>query len=133
MTRGKQNESSSENLHARLLAGDDPVCDCPVWRQPISGRSRCRPCPTGAGPFCPDTHGAGGPGRPRGVVSRSWDELQRKQALEGMLVAFFVVGMGTFLYGFLEGVGFPKLDVIWVFPALIMVQGVAQLIVRSRY
>lgn len=67
------------------------------------------------------------------VFSRSWDELQRKQALEGMLVAFFVVGMGTFLYGFLEGVGFPKLDVIWVFPALIMVQGVAQLIVRSRY
>lgn len=67
------------------------------------------------------------------VFSRSWDELQRKQALEAMLIAFFIVGMGSFSYGFLEGVGFPKLEVIWIFPALIMTQGLAQVFVRSRY
>ncbi|NVJ68703.1 MAG: hypothetical protein HWE08_00020 [Alphaproteobacteria bacterium] len=67
------------------------------------------------------------------IFSRSWDELQRKQALEGMLISFFVVGMGSFTYGFLEGIGFPRLSMIWVMPALVMVQGLGQLFIRSRY
>lgn len=59
------------------------------------------------------------------VFSRSWDELQRKIAMEAVLIAFFLVGFGTFAYGFLEGVGFPKLDIIWVMPMLIGIQGLS--------
>lgn len=67
------------------------------------------------------------------VFSRSWDEFQRKKAMESVLIAFFVVGFGTFAYGFLEGVGFPRLDIIWVMPMLIAVQGLALGFVAWRY
>lgn len=67
------------------------------------------------------------------VFSQSWDELQRRIAFEAGVVALIVVGLGTFTYGFLEGVGFPRLDTIWIMPLLIASQGVAQLIVARRY
>lgn len=71
----------------------------------------------------------------RAVVefSRSWDELQRRKAMDAVLVAFVVVGFGTFAYGFLEGVGFPKLDTIWILPMLLAVQGLAQIFVARKY
>jgi len=65
--------------------------------------------------------------------SRSWDELERQQALEGALIAFLIVGMGTFSYGFLEGVGFPPLETIWVFPILIFSQGLGRFFVMRKY
>lgn len=67
------------------------------------------------------------------VFSRSWDELQKQIALEATLVAVFVVGLGSFSYGFLEGIGFPKLSVIWIMPSIILVQGMAQVAVARRY
>ncbi len=67
------------------------------------------------------------------VFHRSMDELHKQIAMEATIIAFFLVGLGSFSYGFLEGVGFPQLDVIWIFPALIMTQGVAQFVVRRKY
>ena len=67
------------------------------------------------------------------IFARSWDELQRKKAMESVLVAFFLVGFGTFAYGFLEGVGFPKMDIIWVMPLLIAAQSIALSIVSWTY
>lgn len=67
------------------------------------------------------------------VFASSWDELQRKKAMEAVLISVFVVGFGTFAYGFLEGVGFPRLDIIWVLPMLFAAHGVAQIIVAARY
>ncbi len=67
------------------------------------------------------------------VFSRTWDELEKQQAMEGTLIAFFIVGMGTFSYGFLEGVGFPPLDTVWVFPILIFAQGLGRMIVMWKY
>lgn len=67
------------------------------------------------------------------VFARSWDELQRKKAMESVLIAFFLVGFGTFAYGFLEGVGFPKLDIIWVMPLLIAAQSLALSFVSWTY
>lgn len=67
------------------------------------------------------------------VFSRSWDELQRQIAFEATVVALFVVGLGTFSYGFLEGIGFPALQTIWIMPMLIAVQGVSQFIIARRY
>ena len=67
------------------------------------------------------------------IFSRSWDELQRRIAFEATVVAFFIVGIGSFTYGFLEGVGFPALNTIWIMPLLIAVQGAAMFLVRGKY
>lgn len=67
------------------------------------------------------------------VFHRSMDELHKQIAMEATIIAFFLVGLGSFSYGFLQGVGFPQLDVIWVFPALILAQGAAQFFVRRKY
>lgn len=67
------------------------------------------------------------------IFSRSWDELQRQIAFEATVIAFFVVGIGSFTYGFLEGVGFPVLHTIWIMPMLIAVQGAAMFLVRGKY
>lgn len=67
------------------------------------------------------------------IYSRSWDELQRQIAFEATVIAFFVIGIGSFTYGFLEGVGFPVLDTIWIMPLLIAVQGIAMFLVRGKY
>ena len=67
------------------------------------------------------------------TFSRSWDELQRQIAFEATVIAFFIVGIGSFTYGFLEGVGFPVLETIWIMPMLIAVQGAAMFLVRGKY
>ncbi len=67
------------------------------------------------------------------LFSRSWDELQRQIAFEATVIAFFIVGIGSFTYGFLEGVGFPILDTVWIMPMLIAVQGAAMVLVRGKY
>jgi hypothetical protein len=67
------------------------------------------------------------------IFSRSWDELQRQIAFEATVAALFIVGLGTFSYGFLEGVGFPQLETIWILPMLIVAQSLSQLIITRRY
>lgn len=64
---------------------------------------------------------------------KSMDELQKQIAMESTTVAFLTVGLGSFSYGFLQGVGFPRLDVIWIFPLLVIVQGVAHAFVQRKY
>jgi len=67
------------------------------------------------------------------VFHRSMDELHKQIITESIIIAFFLVGLGSFSYGFLEVVGFPRLEAIWIFPALIMTQGAAQFIVWRKY
>lgn len=64
---------------------------------------------------------------------RSWDELHKQMVLEGVMTGFLIVGLGTFAYGFLESVGFPKLDTIWVFPLLIFAQAFGRLLAMRKY
>lgn len=49
---------------------------------------------------------------------RRMDELQRRIQLESFAVAFAGTGLITFGYGFLEGVGFPKLSAFAVWPLM---------------
>ncbi|UTW55491.1 hypothetical protein [Kordiimonas sp. SCSIO 12610] len=65
--------------------------------------------------------------------STTWDELQRKKALEATLISFLLVGMGTFTYGFMEMIGFPHLPMVWVFPILYMTQSLAMIYVTRKY
>ncbi|MBY0565805.1 MAG: hypothetical protein K2P70_00715 [Hyphomonadaceae bacterium] len=62
------------------------------------------------------------------------DEFQRRIQTDAMLVSAAVVGFGSFAYGFLEEwANFPHLPLIWVFPALIGIWGLAACIIRLRY
>jgi len=67
------------------------------------------------------------------IFSKSWDELQRRQMMEAILIAFILVGMTTFAYGFLEGIGFPRISYIWVFPGMVATMGLAQIYVVRKY
>ncbi|MFC3124029.1 hypothetical protein ACFOD4_03055 [Pseudoroseomonas globiformis] len=46
------------------------------------------------------------------------DELQRRLQLEALSVAFAGTALITFSYGFLEGVGFPRLPMFAVWPVM---------------
>jgi hypothetical protein len=64
----------------------------------------------------------------------SIDEFQRRIQTEAIMISAAVVGFGSFAYGFLEEwADFPHLPLIWVFPALIGIWGLAACIVRLRY
>lgn len=64
---------------------------------------------------------------------RSWDELQQKKYLEAVVIAFAVVGTGTFAWGFLEGIGFPPLKTIWILPLMMVTLPAAHSYVCWRY
>jgi hypothetical protein len=62
------------------------------------------------------------------------DEFQRRIQTDAILISAAVVGFGSFAYGFLEEwAGLPHLPLIWVFPALIGIWGLAACVVRLRY
>jgi hypothetical protein len=68
------------------------------------------------------------------VYVNALDEFQRRMQSEAMLIATAVVAFGTFAYGFLEDwAGFPHVSLLWVFPALSFVFGVARIVIRRRY
>ena len=68
------------------------------------------------------------------IYFRAMDELQRRIQSEALLIAMALVGFGTLAYGFLEGFAdLPPLPVIYVFPAMVMVWGVATSCVARRY
>lgn len=61
------------------------------------------------------------------------DEFQRRVVAESALVSMVVVGLATFAYAFIEEpLGLPQIGLIWVWPALMGVAGVAQIPVRMR-
>lgn len=65
---------------------------------------------------------------------RAMDEFNRRIQSEAMLIAAGVVGLGCFTYSFLEEwAQFPRVSLIWVLPAMILVWGVATAFVRRRY
>jgi len=68
------------------------------------------------------------------IFLKGIDEFQRRIQTDAMLVSAAVVGFGSFAYGFLEEwADFPHLPLIWVFPALIGIWGLAACILRLRY
>lgn len=67
------------------------------------------------------------------VFCRTWDEFQKQKAMEAVIIAFALVATGTFSYGFLEGVGLPRLETIFVFPVMMGSLMVSQLFVAWRY
>ena len=58
---------------------------------------------------------------------------QRQQAMEAVLIAFLVVAFGTFAYGFLEGIGFPKLDTIFILPIMTFAWGFGRALTARKY
>ena len=64
---------------------------------------------------------------------RRMDELQRRIQLEALGLSFAVSGILTFAYGFLELTGFPQLNLIWIFPGMIMLWGLGLVVATRRY
>jgi len=65
---------------------------------------------------------------------RSLDELNQRMHSEAWLISAGVVGLASFTYSFLEEwAHLPRIDLIWIFPALIFAWGVAMYFVRRRY
>ncbi len=61
------------------------------------------------------------------------DELQRRIQLEALAFSVGGTGIVTFALGLLENVGGPQINMIWVFPALIMFWGVGSFLANRRY
>ncbi len=61
------------------------------------------------------------------------DELQRRIQFEGLAFGFGVAGILTFSYGFLENVGFPHINLLWVFPLMIALWSIGTGIAARRY
>lgn len=64
---------------------------------------------------------------------RRMDELQRKLQFEALALAFAGTALATFGYGFLEGVGLPRLSMFVVWPLMATLWVVGVLIGRVRY
>ncbi|MCV6586130.1 MAG: hypothetical protein OIF47_11395 [Marinibacterium sp.] len=61
------------------------------------------------------------------------DEMQLRQQLEAIGIAFALTGLLTFNYGFLESVGFPRLTMFWVWPVMCANWVLGQIAVKLRY
>ena len=71
-----------------------------------------------------------------GVVVRSirhLDEMQRKLQFEALALSFAGTALITFGYGFLEGVGFPKVSMFAVWPLMGTVWFIGVMIGRLRF
>ena len=65
---------------------------------------------------------------------RAMDEFNRRIQSEAWLISAAAVGLGSFTYSFLEEwAHLPRIDLVWVFPALIFAWGMATFVVRRRY
>ena len=68
------------------------------------------------------------------VFYRTRDELQRRKMAEATIASAFVVGFGTFAWGWLEIAGLaPPLPSIWILPALFGAFGATTYFVGRRY
>lgn len=61
------------------------------------------------------------------------DELQRRIQLNAVAFAAGATGIVTFTYGFLEGIGFPAMSVLYVFPLMIALWGIGVFVARLQY
>ena len=64
---------------------------------------------------------------------RRMDELQRRIQLEALGFSFAGTAVLTFSYGFLEGLGFPRLSMFTVWPLLAALWIVGLVLARRRY
>lgn len=64
---------------------------------------------------------------------RRADEMQRIIHFEALAIAFAATALSTFSYGFLEGVGFPKLSMFAVWPLMAGFWVVGNVIAHRRY
>ena len=64
---------------------------------------------------------------------RRMDELQRRIQLEAIGLSFGATAILTFAYGFLEGVGFPHINWIWILPLMVALWGLGGAIASVRY
>lgn len=64
---------------------------------------------------------------------RRVDELQRQIQLEALGFAFAGTALITFAYGFLEGVGFPRLSAFIIWPVMATLWMIGGIISRWRY
>jgi hypothetical protein len=61
------------------------------------------------------------------------DELQQRIQLQAIGFAAGTTSLLTFSYGFLEGVGFPPISLLWVFPVMILLWGLGLAFISRRY
>ncbi len=64
---------------------------------------------------------------------RRMDELQRRIQLEALGFSFAGTAILTFSYGFLEGLGYPRLSMFTVWPILAVLWIVGLVLARRRY
>jgi hypothetical protein len=64
---------------------------------------------------------------------RRMDELQRRIQLEALGFSFAGTAILTFSYGFLEGLGYPRLSMFTVWPVLAVLWVVGLVLARRRY
>ena len=64
---------------------------------------------------------------------RCMDEMLRHLNLEAVLIAYIATLILCFSYGFLENVGFPSFNTMWVGFAMILLWSVGQLVAGRKY
>lgn len=64
---------------------------------------------------------------------RGLDEMQRKLQFEALVLAFAGTALITFSYGFLEGMGLPRLSMFAVWPLMAGLWVIGTLLGRLRY
>ena len=64
---------------------------------------------------------------------RRMDELRRHIHLEAIIIAYLTTVILCFSYGFLENVGFPSFNTMWVGVAMICLWGIGQLLANRKY
>lgn len=68
------------------------------------------------------------------VYVRGLDELETRQSLQALTYSALTVGVLSFTYGLIEGMpGVPHIGMVFVFPALIGIYGIALPFVRRAY
>jgi len=64
---------------------------------------------------------------------RDSDEFLQKVHLNAVVFSAILTALITFSYGFLEGVGFPKMPTMLVLPLMFMLWGIGQAFSLKRY
>jgi hypothetical protein len=64
---------------------------------------------------------------------RRMDELQQRIQLEALGFAFALTALITFSYGFLEGLGYPRLSMFSAWPLMAVLWVVGLVLARRRY
>lgn len=64
---------------------------------------------------------------------RQLDEMLQRIQMEAFAFSLGMTGLLTFILGFLENAGFPRLSMVWVLPLMIALWWVGQWLARRRY